>query len=245
MKTIGLYSMATWNSKLHRLYTVLVQPHSKIENDYNRERSVLLSAFQLGMLPFAVFTVLTADLVNTNIGLLIIGAISAILVVYLITRIVDYRNSVRLVVTAYTILPIIIWFSVTSWEAYDIPRILPYLIIALSIGALFTDERIVLVQGIVLSSILVYTAGIVHNAPFTEYDSYLLTVISSAFMVILFSRVINSYLQRLSRQALNLEKQKMELEIYTRLLRHDLSQMLIPVDSERLNRILSNLLVSP
>ena len=202
------------------------------------------------MIPFAVLAILTGDLLNNVIPLLF-TAIVGILVVYLITRVLDYRASVVLVVSLYTTLPILIWFSVANWQPYDIPRIMPFIILALGLGALFTDERVVLIQGLVISLIIVYTVGFVRGFPLAEYDYYLLTVALLSLMVIVFSRLINFYLREINRQSAELKKQNRDLEIYTKLLRHDLSndlqavissvelsQLLLPLDAERVSESL-------
>ncbi|MFW9849266.1 MAG: sensor histidine kinase [Candidatus Thorarchaeota archaeon] len=239
--------MTSRNSRLHRLYNILLGPNSKAKNERESQQSALLYAFQLAMIPFSVLTIITGDLV-INIEFLIPVAIALILVTFMITRFVSYKSSVRLVVSLYTILPIFIWFSVTTWQPYDIPRIMPYIIVALTLGALFINKKIVLVQGLVTSIIIIYTLGIVHAFSFTEYDNYLLTVGILTFMVIIFSRLTDSYLDQIEKQSDELKRQNKELDIYTKLLRHDLSndlqavinsvelsQMLLPLSEEKVN----------
>ncbi len=238
------------HSKLQKLIAALLGPDSRIEDRSRRQLSVLLYSFQLAMIPFAVLAILTGDLLN-NVVPLLFASIAGILVVYSITKVLQYRASVVLVVSLYTTLPILIWFSVTDWQPYDIPRIMPFIILALGLGALFTDERVVLIQGLVISLIIVYTVGFVRGFPLAEYDYYLFTVALLSLMVIVFSRLINFYLREINRQAGELKKQNRDLEIYTKLLRHDLSndlqaiinsvelsQLLLPLDAERVNESL-------
>ncbi|MFX0055774.1 MAG: sensor histidine kinase [Candidatus Hermodarchaeota archaeon] len=214
--------MSTHHSRLRKLFNILIGPNPRIEDKTQRQQSILLSSFQLAMIPFAVLTILTGDLLN-NVEFLLFAAIAAILATYSITRILTYEASAALIVSLYTFLPVFIWLSVADWQPFDIPRIMPYVIVALALGALFYDERVVLIQGVVISLILVCTVGLVHGIPLMEYDNHLLTVGVLSFMVIVFSRLINSYLDEMNKQSVELRKQNRELEIYTRLLRHDLA----------------------
>jgi len=243
--------MSFHNSLLHRLYNLFLEPKTKTESEREYSQSILLSVFQLSIIPLAILTIITADLVYVDPGPLVLMAVAGILLVYSISRRIAYRISSRIIVILYTFLPILIWFSVTAWQVYDIPRILPFIIVAISIGALFTDTQIVLIQVSSLSIIVVYVAGVVHGVPLLEYDSYLLTIISAALIVIVFSRTLNSYLDEINRQRYDLEQQNKDLDIYTRILRHDLSndlqavinsvelaQMLVPLSEEK---VLDNL----
>ncbi|MFW9921261.1 MAG: sensor histidine kinase [Candidatus Thorarchaeota archaeon] len=236
--------MSTSHSRSHRLLTLLTEPNSKIEDKTLRQLAIVLYSFQLAMIPIAVLTILTGDLVS-NVEFILLGAVIGILTVYLISRILAYKQSVIFVVSLYTLVPMLIWFSVTNWQPHDIPRIMPYIIVAFVLGALFTDERIVVLQWLAISFLIIYTVGIFLGIPLTEYDNHLLTVSLLALMAIIFSRMINSYLTEINRQSSELKKQNRDLEIYTRLLRHDLSndlqaiintvelsQLLLPINEE-------------
>ena len=235
---------------LQRLLNIIIGPNQKIKSRTQRKLASLLSAFHLASLPFVILTILFADLLN-NVEQLIFVVIIAALVLYLISRTQYFRFSVGITVILYTFVPILIWFTATNWQAYDIPRVMAWIIVALALGAFFTDERIVLLQGLTISSIIVIIAGVIYGIPLAEYDAHLLTVAVLSLIAIIFSRLTRSYLDEMNKQSIELKNQNRDLEIYTGLLRHDLSndlqaiinsieysQMLIPINMESVNESL-------
>lgn len=235
---------------LRRLLDIIIGPNPKITSGNHRKLASLLSAFHLASLPFVILTIFFADLLNNTEPLTFV-VIIAIFSIYLVSRTQYYRFSVAITVSLYTFVPILIWFTLTNWHAYDIPRVMPWIIVALSLGAFFTDERVVLVQALTISSIIVIIAGVIYGVPLVEYDAHLLTVAILSIMVIIFSRLTSSYLEEMNKQSMELKKQNSDLEIYTGLLRHDLSndlqaiinsieysQMLLPINMESVNESL-------
>jgi len=225
----------------------MIGPNPKIEGHIQRKLASLLSAFHLAVIPFIVLTVLFGDLV-INVGLLLIGVIIGSLALYSFSRTQYYRVSVTITIFVYTFVPLLIWFLATSWQASDIPRIMPWIIVALALGSFFTNEKVVILQGIVISIILLIVAGFIQGITFSELDTHMLTVVILCLIVIVFSRLTSSYLSEIEKQSIELDKQKRDLEIYTRLLRHDLSndlqaiinsvelsQLLLPVNLQNVN----------
>lgn len=89
--------MRNHDSGLQRLFNILFGPNPSIKDKAQRQQSILLSSFQLAMIPIAVLTIITGDLLN-NVELLVVAAIVAILATYLITRILNHKASVALVI---------------------------------------------------------------------------------------------------------------------------------------------------
>ena len=214
--------MRTRQPLLYKVYNILLGPNSKIEGKRERQLASLLSAFLLALIPFAALTILTGDILG-EIGLLLLVTTPLIFLLYLVSRTHYYRFTAALVVLLITFAPMAIWFSVTNWQSYDVARLMPWVIVALVVGAVFTDERVVLIQGIVISLVIIFIAVYARGIPFHEIDSHLLTVVILTVLVTVTSQTINSYMIETENQSTELENQKRELEIYTRLLRHDLS----------------------
>lgn len=90
-----------------------------------------------------------------------------------------------------------------------------------------------------MSSIIVLVVGFIRSIPFNEYDSHLLSIAILAALIIITARMIDSYIIEIENQSIELRNQKRELEIYTRLLRHDLSNDLQAViNSVELSKLL-------
>ena len=224
-------SMRTRHSLLHKIYNILVGPSPKITGSRARQLASLLSAFLLALIPFAALTILTGDILG-NVELLLFATSPVIFLFYLLSRTQYYRITVALVVLLITLAPMAIWFSVTNWQPHDIARLMPWVIVALVVGAVFFDERIALIQSVVISLAIIFIAVYSQSTPFYEIDSHLLTIVILTVVVIATSRMTNSYMREM-------ENQKRELEIYTSLLRHDLSNDLqVIINSVELSQLL-------
>jgi len=215
--------MGARHSTLHRISNILIGANPQIEGLRERRFASLLSAFLLATIPFATLTIVFGDLLSNNIGMLLLFTIVLVFSVYLVSRTCYYKIAVTITVVIITLAPLLIWFFVANWQPQDISRPMPWIIIALAVGAFFTDERVVLVQAIVISSIMIFVASFVRSIPVFDYDNHLLTIGILSGIVIVSSRMIGLYMREIENQSIELENQNRELEIYTRLLRHDLS----------------------
>jgi len=208
---------------LYNIYNILVGPNPEIEEVRERRFASLLSAFLLSIIPFATLTIIFGDLLSNNNELLLLSVNSIIFLIYLMSRTRYYKFIAAMTVALLTFAPLLIWFSVANWLPQDIARPMPWIIVALGAGAFFSDERIVLIQAAVISSIMVFVASIIRGFPLYEYDNQLLTILILSGFFILSSRMIRLYMLEIENQSTELANQNRELEIYTRLLRHDLS----------------------
>ncbi|MFW9787854.1 MAG: sensor histidine kinase [Candidatus Thorarchaeota archaeon] len=230
--------MRTHYSTLQRIYNILVEPDPGITGNRNRQLASQLSAFLLAVSPFATLTILFGDLLS-NIEPLILVVNLLIFSIYLMSRTHYYKITLVITLSLITFLPIVIWFSVTDWAPQDISRLMPWIIVALGAGALFADERVILIQTTIISSIMIFFVSFIRSIPFSEYDSHLLSIVILSALVIFATRMIDSYVIEVKNQSAELETQKRELEIYTRLLRHDLSNDLQAIiNSVELSKLL-------
>jgi len=230
--------MNSHHSAFYRIYIILVGPNPKITGTRERQSASLLSAFLLAASPFASLTVLLGDLVS-NSGILLLVVNTAIFLIYLLSRTHYYQVTAAITISLITLVPLLVWFSVTDWLPQDISRPMSWIIVALGAGAFFADERVVLLQAIIMSSIIVLVVGFIRSIPFNEYDSHLLSIAILAALIIITARMIDSYIIEIENQSIELRNQKRELEIYTRLLRHDLSNDLQAViNSVELSKLL-------
>jgi len=227
---------------LIKLYSILIESHSSIKGDWERQQATLLSSFLLLAIPILVFASFTSDLL-VNVASTYSIAIFVVTLFYILTRTHYYKISLVVTLIGFSILPLIIWFFGTTWHSNDIPRLMVWIFIALIAGALLTRTYVVIIQGIIIVFSFVFIVGVVFGLPFSEYDSHLGTVGIIAFFVIVISYILDSYIVQVNNQKDDLSKKQWELEVYTQLLRHDLrndlhailgaielSQLLLDVD---------------
>lgn len=199
--------METHHSTFQRIYNTLVGANERIEGIRARRFASLLSAFLLSAIPFANLTILFSDLLGNTIRLILIFTNITIFSIYLLSRTHYYKVTTTITTIAITIAPLLIWFLAANWQPGDISRIMPWIIIALAVGAFLTDERIVLIQAIVISSIMIFVTSFVQAIPIFEYDNHLLTIVILSGIFIIVSRVIDRYMREIEKQFAELEIQ--------------------------------------
>ncbi len=210
------------NHTLKKIIFLLIEPHPSIVGIRKREQTRFLSTILLVAIPIILLTAITSDHLVT-IGSVYLGLVILVIIFYLGTRTKHHNVSLFLTIAGFTILPIMIWFFGTSWTAYDLPRLMPWVFVALIIGGLLARPHIVVMQGVFIVFIMVIVIAGIFAIPFHAYDSHIGTVGIITFFVYLTSYMLDSYFEQLNTRTQELDSQHKELEIYMQFLRHDLS----------------------
>ncbi|MHA1928530.1 MAG: sensor histidine kinase, partial [Candidatus Thorarchaeota archaeon] len=187
-----------------------------------QQQARFLSLFLLIAIPIIAGTYFTSDLLGVS-AMTYLLLILFVVVVYLGSRTSLYNVSLIVTISGFTVLPLLVWFFGTNWVASDLPRLMPWIFIALTTVTLLTKPKIVVIQGAVVILIMIVVAGGMFAVPFEKYDSHLATVGIIIIFVYLTSYMLDSYVEQLSTRTQELDRQHRELGVYMQFLRHDLS----------------------
>ena len=209
------------DTTLKRIVSLLLEPHSSIIGERKRQQARLLSSLLLISIPIVAFTWFTSDLLQ-YVAPTYLGVILFLAIVYLGARTRYYSISLVLTISGFTFLPLIIWFFGTNWTADDLPRLMPWVFIAMITVSLLTRPKVVIIQGSLILFIVIILVGGLFAIPIQSYDSHLGTIGIIVFFVYLTSYMLDSHVEQLNTHAQELDRKHGELEVFTQFLSHDL-----------------------
>ncbi len=209
------------NGYWKKVLSILIEPHHSILGERKRQQHRILSSLLLIFLPILVATAFTSDLI-INTALVFPTVFILVLFIYVLTRTRFADMALIITIVGFTLLPLLIWFFGTTWTPDDIPRIMVWIFVATTVGALLSRPIIVLIQGLIIILTLFIIIGVIFQVPFDRYDSHLGTVVVITTFVLITSIMLDSYITKLDQRSIDLTKKQNELEVYTQILRHDI-----------------------
>ena len=162
--------------------SILIDPHPTVVGMRKRQQMQLLSALLLIGIPLLVFMI-SISVLASELFLIYSGTIIFIFILYLLSRTRYYDISLGITIVGFTIIPLLIWFFIVPWTPSELPRLMIWIFIATMIGALLSRTYVVITQGVVIISLMLFTCIKICNVPFAEYDSHLGTAIVIIFFV--------------------------------------------------------------
>ena len=204
-----------------RTLSSLTEPHQSIQGIRKRQQSSLLSSFLLLAIPIFAFSQFTSELVLFSTPIFLAAVLLAFLL-YLGTRTRYYDVVLFLSLSGITVLPITVFLFGTSWQPYDLPRLMVWILVALVAGSLLSRTYIVIIQSIVMISLMAFIVTVVFGIPLEEIDSHIGTAIVVTFFALVASFTLERYVGQVDQRTKDMDRQQRELEVYTQLMRHDL-----------------------
>jgi len=204
-----------------RTLSSLTEPHPSIQGIRKRQQSSLLSSFLLLAIPIFTFSQFTSELVLFSTPIFLAAVLLAFLL-YLGTRTRYYDVVLFLSLSGITVLPITVFLFGTSWQPYDLPRLMVWILVALVAGSLLSRTYIVIIQSIVMISLMAFIVTVVFGIPLEEIDSHIGTAIVVTFFALVASYTLERYVGQVDQRTKDMDRQQRELEVYTQLMRHDL-----------------------
>ncbi|MFW9848372.1 MAG: sensor histidine kinase [Candidatus Thorarchaeota archaeon] len=204
-----------------KVLSILIEPHPSILGERKRQQHRILSSLLLLFLPIIVATAYTSDLI-INTALVFPSVFILVFFVYILTRTRYADIALIIAIGGFTILPLLIWFFGSSWTPDDIPRLMVWIFVATTAGALLSRPVIVLIQGLIIILTMFIVIGVIFQVPFDLYDSHIGTAIVITTFVLITSIMLDSYITQLNQRSKDLTEKQNELEVYTQILRHDI-----------------------
>ena len=207
--------------KAKRMLSILIEPHPSIQGIRKRQQFRLLSSFLLLAIPIFAFSQFTSELILFSTPIFLSAILLAFLL-YLGTRTRYYYVVLFLALSAITVLPMTVFLFGASWQPYDLPRLMVWILVALIAGTLLSRTYIVIIQSIVMISLMTFIVTAVFGIPFEEIDNQIGTVIIVTFFILVASYTLERYVGQVEQRTKDMDRQQRELEVYTQLMRHDL-----------------------
>ena len=205
----------------YKLSKQLFDPHESIQEPRKRQRARLFSIVALSGLPIFLTLHLVYSLVSYDNPIFLIGMILA-LVMYVISRSSYVDIAIITSVTAFAIIPTIFYFLVLEWSPNDPPELMLWITVSLLLSSFFIKPRYVILQYFVMVSLLlILSLGIFNIEPTHIVEEISVTSIM-LLLIVMSSFMLEHYITKVIEKNAELDRRRWELEVYTKLLRHDL-----------------------